>query len=115
MRRTDYLNGGNWRATATTYMQAHEMIERAITMLCQDPPHPRDYYRNEDFTADNTEWLEHLGALRRAAAYIADESIAISNLEAAVRSTARQNLAMETMVESYKGVDPRGHRRGGAA
>lgn len=78
MRRTNHLNGGNWRATVENYGQAYEMIDRAIKVLSQDPPHPRDYDRHEDYTADTTEWLEHLGALRKAATYIADESIALS-------------------------------------
>lgn len=80
MRRNDYINGGNWRATVKNYREAYKMIDHAITILCQDPPHPRDYYRHEDFTADSVEWLENLGALRKAAGYIADESIALSNL-----------------------------------
>ena len=80
MRRTDYLNGGNWRATAENYRHAYEMLDHAIKLLGQYPPHPRDYYRHEDFTADSVEWLENLVALRKAAGYIADESIALSNL-----------------------------------
>lgn len=109
--RTEYWNGGNIQAAIESLMMARSLCEAMQRELYGDAiVHPRDYIggsESKDYAEDVAEWRRMLDSIREVAEYCEGRAMQLD----ALRSTARQQLAMETMVENYKGVDSRGRRR----
>lgn len=113
--RTEYYNGGNIQAQIESLMAASGFCNELQNQLNGDAVvHPRDYLggsESKDYAADVVEWRRMLDSIREVEAYCHRRAMELD----ALRSTARQSLALAQMAESYRGLNARGHRAGGAS
>lgn len=108
--RTEYWNGGNIEAAIDSLMAASRLCGELQNQLHGDAVvHPRDYIggsESKDYAADVAEWRNMLDNIREVEAHCERRAVELD----ALRSSVRQRMAMATMVESYNGLNARGHR-----
>lgn len=108
--RTEYWNGGNIQAAIDSLMTASRLCGDLQNQLHGDAVvHPRDYVggsESKEYAADVAEWRRMLDGIREVAEYCEGRAMQLD----ALRSSVRQRMAMATMVESYNGLNARGHR-----